>query len=183
MASLRAPPARPTAATADAETAHVPANPGDILLILIDLVLEHQLALTTRARVWQRDPDLLVDMIGDRPVRPRAVVHAAPTPRPGRILLRLALRKRRRLTLASASCLLKLPAQPRVLDQQTLVLHTQPRTAMAAASAAQTLAAMPCAPQTTCNTTLHHKQDSLHTAGTLPPPPTPQTSANSIPRR
>jgi hypothetical protein len=77
----------------------MPADPADLLLVLIDLVLEHKLALTARARVGQRHPDLLIDVIRDRPVRPRSVILTAAAPRLGRILLRLALRKRRRLTL------------------------------------------------------------------------------------
>jgi hypothetical protein len=95
--------------------------PSGRLLVLIDLVLKLKLALTARARLGQADDDLLIDMIRDRPVRSGAVVLAALAPRPGRILLRLALGKRRRLALASPPRLLKLVAQPLVLGRQPLV--------------------------------------------------------------
>lgn len=43
----------------------MPAHPGQILLILIDLALEHQIAAATRARAGQTRPDL-IDVIGHR---------------------------------------------------------------------------------------------------------------------
>ena len=155
MASLRPLAAAPAAAAADPKVPDVPGDLDDLLLVLIDLVLEVKLALTARARVRQPDEDLLIDMVRDAPVRLSAVVLAAAAPRPGRVLLRLALRKRRRLTLASAPRRLKLPAQPGVLGHQTLVLRAQPAIAM---SAAQTLATTTRPPRTTSTPTLHTRK-------------------------
>ncbi|MDQ3092330.1 MAG: hypothetical protein M3R46_11885 [Actinomycetota bacterium] len=46
----------------------MPADLDDLLLVLIDLVYELKLAVTARARIGQRNPDLLIDMVGNRPV-------------------------------------------------------------------------------------------------------------------
>ncbi len=162
----------------------MPANPADLLLVLIDLILELKLAVAARARIRQRHPDLLIDVIGDRPMRPRAIRLAALAPRRGRIPLRLALGERRRLTLASPPRLLELAAQPGVLSQQARVLGAHPTTAPIAPRAPQAHSATPDSFTLTHTPTPHRLQDSLHTAGILPPAPTnrpPQTSANSIP--
>jgi hypothetical protein len=126
MTALRALAAGPAAPAADPKAAHVPADLDDLLLVLIDLVDELKLPVAARARVRQRHPDLLIDMVGDRPMRLRPVLRAALTPRPLRILLGLALGERGRLTLAGPPRRLQLNAQSRVLCQQPLVLRAQP---------------------------------------------------------
>jgi hypothetical protein len=158
VAALRAPAAAPAAPAADPKAAHMPADPADLLLVLIDLVLELKLAPAARARIGQPDEDLLIDMIGDRPMRSNAVVLAAATPRPGRVLLRLALGKRRRLTLPGPPRLLQLPPQPRVLGRQTLDPRTQPRIAPIAASATHTPATTPRACRAAHTPTLHTRK-------------------------
>ena len=155
VAALRAPPATQAAPAADPKAPHVPADPADLLLVLIDLILELKLAATARARLGQRHPDLLVDMIGDRPVRSGPVLLAAAAPRPGWFLPGLALRERRRLTLAGPPRLLQLLAQPLVLGRQPLVLRAQPRISPIAANAAQTPATPPRAYRATSWPTLH----------------------------
>ena len=172
----------------------MPANPDDLLLVLIDLVLELKLATAARARIGQRHPNLLIDMIGDRPVRPGAVVLTAPAPRPRRVLLRIALGKRRRLTLPRPPRLLELPPQPRVLGQQPLVLRAQPRAAGIAPSTTQAHSATPSDPTLTHWPTIHdcripctqqetshplRRSDRFRPALTQYPRPR-QTSANSV---
>ncbi|HYN63002.1 MAG TPA: hypothetical protein VES36_00240 [Candidatus Limnocylindrales bacterium] len=81
VASLRPLAAAPAAPTADPKVTHVPADLQDLLLVLIDLVLELKLsAAAARARIRQPDPDLLIDMTWDTPVRLGAVLLAALAP-------------------------------------------------------------------------------------------------------
>lgn len=60
-----------------------------ILLVLVGLALELDLPTARRARARQRHPDLLIDMLRDRPVPVPAAVGAAATTRPPRVGLRL----------------------------------------------------------------------------------------------
>lgn len=152
VASLHAPAAAPAAPAADPKVPHMPADPAHVVLVLIDLVLELKLARTARARLGQPDADLLIDTVGDRPLRPRAVLLAAAASRLGRVLLGLALGERGRLTLARPPRLLKLPAQPLVLGQQPVVAGAQPDVT---AITTQTLAHTPSTSQATCRSTLH----------------------------
>src|SRR4051794_6256750 len=171
MAALRALAAATAAPASDPEVAHVPAHPDDLLLILIDLVLEHQLALTTRAADRHRHPDLLIDTLGNRPMRLGPVLRAAAASRPRRIALGLPLRERRRLSLARAPRRLQLRAQPRVLRQKPLVLGPQPAAMTGPRhpnATRRTLRATPI----THRATIHPVHDSLHTTGILPSAPT-----------
>ncbi len=104
-------------------------HPDQVLLVLIDLILELQLTATARARIGQRDPDLLINTIGHLAVSLGAVLRAALAPRPLRIGLRVTLRERCRLTFACPPRRLKLHPQPRVLRQQPLILSRQPASA------------------------------------------------------
>jgi hypothetical protein len=127
VASLRTLAAASTTPDRNAQTALVRENLDDLLLVLIGLALELKIPAAARARRGQRDPDLLIDTLRWRPVRLGAVALAALAPRPRRVLLGGALRKRRRLTLAGTPSLLQLAAQPGDLRTQPIVLRPQPR--------------------------------------------------------
>jgi hypothetical protein len=133
----------------------MPADPADLLLVLIELVLELKLAVAARARIGQPDEDLLIDMIGDRPMRSGPVVLAAAAPPAWPGPASAPLGKRRRLTPPGRPRRLQLPAQPRVLGRQTLDPHAQPRIAPIAASATQTPATAPRACRATHTPTPH----------------------------
>jgi hypothetical protein len=176
MAALRALAAASAAPARDPEMAHVPTHPNDLLLVLIDLILEHQLTVTARAALRHRHPDLLIDMIGNRPTCLGAVLRATAASRLARILLRLPPGERRRLSLTRPPFSLQLRTQPRVLCQQQLPLSPQPA-AMTGPRRPNTTHRTPRADPITYRPTIHPMQDSLHATGILPSAPTRPTDS------
>jgi hypothetical protein len=83
-----------------------------IFLILVIEPLTIDRSSTRRTAVRQRHLDLLIHMIRHRPVRMPAMLNAATTPTPTRVLLQITLGERRRLTLPRPPRLLKLTPQP-----------------------------------------------------------------------
>ena len=184
MTPLHPAPATPAVPPTDPVAAHMRGHRHqDLLLILINPVLVIDLAATARARIRRGNRDLLIDMIGNRPVPVTAVALTAAPPTSARVRLRVALGKRRRLTLARPPRLVKLTAQQGVLHTKALHLRPQPHNASITTIASNPQPTTLRAHHAAHRPTLHRLHDSLHTAGILPPPPTSrpaQTAANSL---